>query len=285
MEQQMRPIFFFQAEDGIRDVAVTGVQTCALPISTPHPAPPPAPQPDPGFTVFPPPDTAAGARVVYVSASTGSATNTGLSPDAPVDTLARGISLLRDSAGDRLLLKPGDTFRESFGSWTKSGRSPQQPLLISAYGDGPRPRVVSATSALSVLSTDVHDLALVGLHLTAAGRDPTSPDFNPASPDAPAGHGVRLVRPVANLLIEDCRIDHFVTNITLTAGDAPGAKVSNVTIRRCLIVDAWSASGAFSGQGLYASGCDGLLIEDNVFDHNGWKERIPQATANIFRHN
>src|SRR3989449_3983931 len=27
--------FFFQAEDGIRDVAVTGVQTCALPISVP----------------------------------------------------------------------------------------------------------------------------------------------------------------------------------------------------------------------------------------------------------
>src|SRR5687768_17752772 len=25
-------LFFFQAEDGIRDVAVTGVQTCALPI-------------------------------------------------------------------------------------------------------------------------------------------------------------------------------------------------------------------------------------------------------------
>src|SRR2546427_8583657 len=27
--------FFFQAEDGIRDLTVTGVQTCALPISTP----------------------------------------------------------------------------------------------------------------------------------------------------------------------------------------------------------------------------------------------------------
>jgi len=25
-------IFFFQAEDGIRDIGVTGVQTCALPI-------------------------------------------------------------------------------------------------------------------------------------------------------------------------------------------------------------------------------------------------------------
>src|SRR2546429_7043413 len=28
--------FFFQAEDGIRDVAVTGVQTCALPIFRPE---------------------------------------------------------------------------------------------------------------------------------------------------------------------------------------------------------------------------------------------------------
>src|SRR2546429_4433487 len=28
-------LFFFQAEDGIRDVAVTGVQTCALPIYAP----------------------------------------------------------------------------------------------------------------------------------------------------------------------------------------------------------------------------------------------------------
>src|SRR5688572_31719266 len=27
--------FFFQAEDGIRDLTVTGVQTCALPISHP----------------------------------------------------------------------------------------------------------------------------------------------------------------------------------------------------------------------------------------------------------
>src|SRR3712207_8741096 len=29
----MSNIFFFQAEDGIRDIGVTGVQTCALPIS------------------------------------------------------------------------------------------------------------------------------------------------------------------------------------------------------------------------------------------------------------
>src|SRR3712207_6958712 len=28
----LRSFFFFQAEDGIRDIGVTGVQTCALPI-------------------------------------------------------------------------------------------------------------------------------------------------------------------------------------------------------------------------------------------------------------
>src|SRR5437762_7696187 len=33
-------LFFFQAEDGIRDTSVTGVQTCALPISTGGPGAP-----------------------------------------------------------------------------------------------------------------------------------------------------------------------------------------------------------------------------------------------------
>src|SRR5690625_7011376 len=40
LSQRLRAIFFFfQAEDGIRDGHVTGVQTCALPISSPRPRP------------------------------------------------------------------------------------------------------------------------------------------------------------------------------------------------------------------------------------------------------
>src|SRR6266852_8236561 len=34
LERWLVFFFFFQAEDGIRDATVTGVQTCALPIST-----------------------------------------------------------------------------------------------------------------------------------------------------------------------------------------------------------------------------------------------------------
>src|SRR5262249_57090334 len=50
-------IFFFQAEDGIRDWSVTGVQTCALPISPPTARswPPPARTAQPGSGTFLPP--------------------------------------------------------------------------------------------------------------------------------------------------------------------------------------------------------------------------------------
>src|SRR5215469_8639784 len=34
MKVSLTKVFFFQAEDGIRDLYVTGVQTCALPISS-----------------------------------------------------------------------------------------------------------------------------------------------------------------------------------------------------------------------------------------------------------
>src|SRR5262249_61754999 len=45
--------FFFQAEDGIRDWSVTGVQTCALPISGQRSAPPiPAPLTCAGVTTY-----------------------------------------------------------------------------------------------------------------------------------------------------------------------------------------------------------------------------------------
>src|SRR5207245_4945608 len=36
---QLLCVFFFQAEDGIRDATVTGVQTCALPIFDAYPVP------------------------------------------------------------------------------------------------------------------------------------------------------------------------------------------------------------------------------------------------------
>src|SRR2546430_16440720 len=50
----MCDFFFFQAEDGIRDLTVTGVQTCALPIS-PIPEESSSPLISPEESVAPPP--------------------------------------------------------------------------------------------------------------------------------------------------------------------------------------------------------------------------------------
>src|SRR5690606_39346197 len=82
--------FFFQAEDGIRDFHVTGVQTCALPISMAA---------DPGFT---PRDKRAAREAL------------GLPSDAPLvgymggwaanrgtDILLRAFRLVRASRSDR----------------------------------------------------------------------------------------------------------------------------------------------------------------------------------------
>src|SRR5258708_11495930 len=62
--------FFFQAEDGIRDDLVTGVQTCALPISLPDPSSGGGNISIVGFSapltteILPPPDEGSGREVL-----------------------------------------------------------------------------------------------------------------------------------------------------------------------------------------------------------------------------
>src|SRR4051812_27504320 len=77
-----------------------------------------------GWTVV---TAAADTRAIYVSNSGGNDANTGLSQSAPIKTLAKAQSLVRDGYADWVLLKRGDTF-ESFGEWRKRGRSAQEPL-------------------------------------------------------------------------------------------------------------------------------------------------------------
>src|SRR5256885_2938238 len=85
---QSHTCFFFQAEDGIRDYKVTGVQTCALPIC--------------------------------------SCTNCGSSEHEPVDaTVQPGAEprLLPERAGDRAVENIGDPAGEQDGEQRRRGRS------------------------------------------------------------------------------------------------------------------------------------------------------------------
>ena len=91
---------------------------------------------------------------------------------------------------------------------------------------------------------------------------------------------MRLVASTKGMLVEDCVIDQFGDNIYLSGyyGDQ-----SNFKLRRSVLTDAWSPRD--KAQGLYASDVSGLLLEENVFDHNGWNEDVANGGASSMSHN
>src|SRR6478672_635614 len=72
---------------------------------------------------------AEGKTTIFVSSSSGIDGQDGRSPGTAVKTIRRGQALIRDGHGDRVLLKRGDEFAETFGAWNKSGTNPDDPLL------------------------------------------------------------------------------------------------------------------------------------------------------------
>lgn len=228
-----------------------------------------------GWTIFTP---SADTRMVYVSSSSGNDKNDGLSPQTPKNTLAEAVALLRHGFPDWLLLQRGDVWLTSLGQWKKSGRSADEPMLVSSYGSAPS-RPLLRTGAKGGIWTHggggspatIDNLALVGLHFTADGYD--------GSGDCV---GAQLLQPGSHVLIEDCKFEGYGINLVFQGLDD---RHSDFKLRRSVIVDAYAIHdiGGHS-QGLYANAVDGLLIEENVFDHNGWNENVPGAGADIYSH-
>src|SRR4051812_24053122 len=86
------------------------------------------------------------SRIVYVSSSSGSDSNSGLSSSSPVKSFAKAKSLIRDGKPDQMLLKAGDVFTSGIGPWKTSGPSASQKQVIGSYGSGARPLIKSGTS-------------------------------------------------------------------------------------------------------------------------------------------
>jgi hypothetical protein len=231
-----------------------------------------------GWTVVTP---ASDTKVIYVSNSQGSDSNDGLATTRPIKTLAKAQSLVRDGFADWVLLKRGDTF-ESFGRWDKHGRSPQEPLYISAYGTGARPQINSGlnhgflTNANSTNTRRIDNVVISSLSFFANGYDGTN--------DTQGIAGFRLLAPSSNMTIEDCKIVGYKDNIVL--GDASHA-VTDMTIRRCEILDSYnlSAPATSHAQGIYISSTGAnITIEENVLDHNGWRQG-QNADRTFYNHN
>jgi hypothetical protein len=210
-------------------------------------------------------------RIIFVSSSEGSDHNSGLTPSKPVRTLERAEELVRDGYPDWVLLKRGDTWNEGFGSWALSGRSDDERVLISAYGDGvERPRVLLEDSSFIVgrMNSDVSHIAIVGLAVEG-DRQPGDSSI-----------GIRWLSTGEDILIEDCLVSGFKDNLVF---QAVNGNYHNIELRRNVIVDSWSTEG--HSQGIYVTGGRGVLLEENVFDHNGWSETIPGAEPDTFNQN
>jgi hypothetical protein len=221
-----------------------------------------------GWTqLVPSPDT----RHVYVSSSSGNDANSGLSELSPKATIRAATTVLRHGRPDWLHVRRGDQFAGGLGDWSWSGRSATEPMVVTSYGTSPeRPRLLCGTNdGLTVHGSAVNDVAFVGLHFVAHTHDGTN-----GQP-----YGISLLAPCHRVLIEDCKIEQFFTNLRFQ-----GTSHRDLKLRRCVVADAFTVTGAHA-QGIYAEGLTGCLIEECVFDHNGWRPSVPGADPTIFRHN
>lgn len=228
------------------------------------------PNTDDGWTELNP---GTGSLVIYVSSSQGNDNNDGRTTSRPVKTIARAYDLIRDGRPDWIRLRKGDTFYESLPNWKKSGKSKTEPMVVSTYGsDSSRPKILTGnTRGMRVTGPEFRKhLRFVGFELRPHTR---------TRDEAPGG--IEFICRHQDILIEDCLIAGFADNLQFQ-GDSD-LRASDVRVRRNVIIDSW-AVGQHS-QGLYAARVDGLLIEGNIFDHNGWKEGVEGADPTIFNHN
>jgi unsaturated chondroitin disaccharide hydrolase len=234
-----------------------------------------------GWTILQP---SSDSRVIYVDntpGGPGNDNNTGQSTSSPVFSVNKALSLVRSGFPDWVLLKRGDTFNQAITSFAKSGRSENEPFIISSYGTGARPRFVTGASAqgFSTASTGANNFVLRGLEFTPGVADTTSI----------SRAGFYSLGNVSNVLIEDCVFTRYQTNFTLQTNNGP---LTNFKLRRSIVADAYAANSSVVGQevnnrsqGMYAQGVNGLLLEQNVFDHNGWNASVSGAGPNMYSQN
>jgi hypothetical protein len=223
-------------------------------------------------------NTAVGDRAVYVSSSGTDAAGRGFTDTTPVKTLSYARGLIRDNTGDQLLLKRGDIWTgQNFGTWTKDGRSASEPVVIGTYGTGARPLVkTGASTAFNTEANGVAHIVIQGIQFYANSRDPAN-----GTPNTTAVEGIRLPGLANDVTIEDVDISFYGTNISL--GNFYGSN-SDLVVRRSIVRDAYAIDPTHSN-GLFVSVTNGVTVEENVFDHNGWHATVAGAGSTIFNHN
>ncbi len=243
----------------------------------------------PGWTLFSPsPDS----RIVFVANDGNDGTGQVYTPNQIHDpfnpgavqayaTFSAASAQIRDGYPDWILFRRGDTFRENLT--LISGRSITEKALIGAYGtENSMPEINPLNEAeyAVTIPSNTEFSVLTGIDFHAVNRNPSTAGYTIEGSGGFSGLTNTVIRSV---LIEGCRFRFFAGNVFQ---GYDGGSVEDITIRRCVISDNYS-NGEGHSQGLYSGNANGLVLEENIFDHNGWFSQAPlePGTATMFNHN
>ena len=233
-----------------------------------------------GWTVVTP---SIDSRIIYVSSSQGNDANNGLSDATPLKTLGAAVKLLRSGYPDWLLLKAGDVWvGGGFGTFTDiGGRSTDEPMLFSSYGSGARPQLQPNGTEGALFAKQGTKVCphvyVIGLDFYDPRLDPSSSSFQTGPLKSVTGFG--WLDGGDDILVEDCYFRFLNGGIDLQPVSGPNPQ--NVVLRRNVVTDIYVNPG--DCQGFFFYKVTNLLVEENVFDHNGWNDQAG-VPADVFSH-
>lgn len=273
------------------------------------------PQNAQGWTILTPSST---SRIVYVDPVSGNdSTGTfyapnssviGSDPQSPAGTvrayrtIAAAATQLRHDQPDWILLRAGRVFNESLQ--IKRGASATERAVAAVYGTGARPELRTGASH-GIAPNRLVNVIVQGIRFWAHTREPGPTFVNYAG-----GMGFRVytdpvgnVNSSSNILIEDCVFRSYVNNSINTTNGPTNANGANQAIVRFVlrrsIISGNYADAPDKSQGLNyysrntSSTLPEVLLQENVFDHNGWRiqQTIPDGSdksggqATVLNHN
>jgi hypothetical protein len=255
-----------------------------------------------GWTIFTP---SSDSRIIYIATNGDDSTGkfyTPTSPEVgsdpfkpsgsiqPYATFTAAFAQAREGAPDWILFKRGDSFTitETLGINPRSGRSVTEPSLTGAYGaNGGSPILkFPATSqmALRMQRSAPNWIAVAGLDFYSSTRDPLLGEYAGTSGTNQLGIWIYhdSATPYKGYLIEGCKFRFFDDSI-ITSVSIP---VVGLVFRRNIFSDSYAGPGQSHCQGLLTTR-QNLILEDNIFIHNGWRDPAggPIGEATVFNHN